>query len=977
VRAGSRWPHIKTIQEKEYLPFPFFLAYAGSLLEREGFEVKLIDSLAQKLPADAFLKAVQREKPDLIVAETSTPSLYNDLGILKKIPEDFSVALCGPEVNIRDPEFLSQHKFIRYVFTGEYEFTLLELVQRLEAKKSLSDLRGLIYRDNGDFKVNPARPLLEDLDDLPWPLREGLPMEKYNDTPGCIPWPSVQMWSSRGCPYQCLFCIWPQLMYQKNRYRVRSVVKVVDEMEYLVKKKGFKSIYFDDDTTNIGKLRMIEFAEEIKHRNLNIPWAMMARADLMEEDILERLHSAGLFAVKYGVESADQELLDRVCKNMDLRKTERMIRFTQSLGIKTHLTFSFGLPGETQETIRKTIDFANALDPDSLQFSIATAFPGTSFFQTLEQKGHIISRNFSDYDGNSKSMLCTDNLSSQELQKAKRQADKVWQAHVWKTRYRHFRFADYLLKLKNDIRRFGSHFAFSKAFFFLRSKVVFKCPRLNLKVLTAFPSRWDPAWESRLAGYFLKLKNSIRDFRSFFAFSRIFSFMRSKDVFKRPRLNLNFLMIFLFWWNSSWWRSFRGVLRGKTTQIEQCCLKTKQHFLKIKRHCLNILGVYHGSYAFKGPDCVQIDLTSNCNNNCVSCWCNSPLLGDRAYQGSKKYKTLPTQLVKAVIDELKGMGTSELYFSGGGEPFMHPDILPIMKHAKSRGLHCCINTNFTRVDGLTAKKLVDFSIDELTISVWAATPETYVLTHPNKDGAMFYKIKSTLKLLNSLKGSGNPRVKVYNVISNLNYKELEPMVEFAEETGCDSVEFTVVDTIPGATDQLLLSGKERQEALAQCENIRKRKNRVEIANLGHFVRRLSDDCADKAQYDSGLLGRSPCYVGWVFSRIMSNGDVNFCLKAHRIPVGNLYKNSFYEIWNSKEQQIFRQKALKQDLSDPFFKGIGNDENCSMGCYKSCDNLGHNDQVSASIAAMPLLQKKAFRLVMGMVVRWQKFRKSNV
>jgi radical SAM superfamily enzyme YgiQ (UPF0313 family)/MoaA/NifB/PqqE/SkfB family radical SAM enzyme len=856
----------------------------------------LIDSLAQELPADAFLKAVQRENPDLLVAETSTPSLWNDLGLLKKIPRDLSVALCGPEANIRDPEFLSQHKFIRYVFTGEYEFTLLELVQRLEAKKSLSGLCGLIYKDNESFKINPVRPLLEDLDDLPWPLRESLPMEKYNDTPGSIPSPSVQMWSSRGCPYQCLFCIWPQLMYQKNRYRIRNIIKVVDEMEYLVKKKGFKSIYFDDDTTNIGKLRMMEFAEEIKRRDLNIPWAMMARADLMEVDILEKLRSAGLFAVKYGVESSSQELLDRICKNMDLHKTERMIRFTQSLGIKTHLTFSFGLPGETQETIQRTIDFAKALDPDSLQFSIATAFPGTSFFQTLEQKGHITSRNFSDYDGNRKSMLCTDNLSSQELQKAKRLADKAWQTHVWKTRRRHFRLADYLQKLKYNMRNFGLYFAFSKTFFFLRSKVVFKRPHLNLKALTVFHFRWDPPW-----------------------------------------------------------RNLREALRNKSKKIEQ-------HFYKMKQHYLNILGIYNGSYAFKGPDCVQIDLTSNCNNNCISCWCNSPLLGDSAYQGSKKYKTLPTQLVKTVIDELAGMGTSELYFSGGGEPFMHPDILSVVKHAKSRGLHCCINTNFTLVNDETVKRLIELSVDALTVSVWAATPRTYMLTHPNKDEATFYRIKDTLKMFNSLKNKNHPFIKIYNVISNLNYHEVGQMVEFAEETGSEAVEFTVVDTIPGATDRLTLDRDQRQEILAKCEQILKRNNKVQILNIEHFMRRLSDACADQAQYDSGFLGKSSCYVGWVFSRIMPDGDVNFCLKAHRIPVGNLYKNSFREIWNSKEQKEFRGRALKFDKNDSFFHSIGNDKDCKVGCYKSCDDIGRNIHIQRHLDELSPIQKVLFKFV---------------
>lgn len=695
-------------------------------------------------------------------------------------------------------------------------------------------------------------------------------------------------------------------MYHKNRYRTRNIVKVVDEMEFLVRKKGFQSIYFDDDTTNIGRLRMMEFAEEIKRRALNVPWAMMARADIMEEDILENLRSAGLFAVKYGVESSSQELVDRICKSMDLRKTERMIRFTQSLGIKTHLTFSFGLPGETPETIQRTIDFAKALDPDSLQFSIATAFPGTSYFQTLEQKGHIVSRDFSDYDGNSKSMLRTDSLNPQDLEKAKRRADRAWQEHVWRKRYSHFRWNDYWRNLKDSMRTYGPRFAFLKSCLFLRGKIFFKCPHFNLKVPRVFSFRWDLSWGS-----------------------------------------------------------LRGAFLRKIGQGKQHVLGAKQQCLKIKRHYLNILGVYHGSYAFKGPDCVQIDLTSNCNNNCVSCWCNSPLLGDRVYRGSKKYKTLPTQLVKTVIDDLADMGTSELYFSGGGEPFMHPDILPVVEHAKARGLHCCINTNFTLVNDRTVKRLIEHSVDALTVSVWAAKPKTYVLTHPNKDEATFYRIKDTLKMLHALKNRGRPFIKIYNVISNLNYLEIEQMVDFAAETGAEAVEFTVVDTIPGATDALALDPDQRRETLARCERILKGNHKVQVL-MEHFMRRLSDPGADVAQYDSGLLAGSPCYVGWVFSRIMPDGDVNFCLKAHRIPVGNLYESSFGEIWNSKTQRDFRARALKFDTTDSFFHLIGNDKDCKVGCYKSCDDIGRNRHVQQKINSLSFPEKFLLRVFSGIV-----------
>lgn len=889
VRAGSRWPHIKTPLEKNYLPFPFFLAYAAALLKKEGIEVQLIDSLALELPEVDFRKLVDREKPDLLVAETSTPSLWSDLSLIKKLNRDLPVALCGPEVSIRDPKFLERNGRINYVFTGEYEYTLLELVRRIESRRDLEGLRGLTYRNGDQYKINPPRPLLDNLDDLPWPLREGLPMEKYNDTPGGIPSPSAQMWSSRGCPYHCLFCMWPQLMYQSRRYRSRKVVKVVDEMEHLVKALGFQSVYFDDDTTNIGSLRMIELAKEIKRRNLNVPWAMMARADIMDETVLESLRGAGLEAIKYGVESGEQSLVDNILKGMDLRKAERMIRFTKSIGIKTHLTFSFGLPGETKETIQKTIDYALNLDPDSLQFSINTAFPGTRYYDDLDGRGHIASRDFEDYDGNFRAMLRTEALSAKELAKAKRYADTLWREHVWQTRKFEIVSESHSVKLFRHIKTYGPLAAVYRSF--------------------------------QLACF--KIRSAVGGLQS-----RQLSLKRLKHHFNLWRENIRVL--------------------------------TK----KAKKRWLNVLGIYHGSYAFKGPDCVQIDLTSNCNNNCVSCWCNSPLLKERAYKGVKKRKTLPTQLVFSLLDELAGMGTRELYFSGGGEPFMHPDIVPILAHAKSLSLECCVNTNFTLVTEKTVKKLTEMSVDALTVSIWAATPQTYVLTHPNKDEAAFFKINDTLKMLNSMKNGGKPAVKIYNVISNLNYHETEKMVEFAESAGAEAVEFTVVDTIPGATDKLLLNKGQRKEVLAQCERVLKRKNKIRVLNMEHFMRRLSDDGADHAQYDSGFLGKTSCYVGWVFSRIMPDGDVNFCLKAHRIPVGNLYKDSFHEIWNSAKQKEYRGKTLRFDKNDGFFQLIGNDEQCKMGCYKSCDDLGRNHQVQKQLMALSPFEKLLLKFYAG-------------
>ena len=430
VRAGSRWPHIKNKEEETYLPFPFFLAYAASVLLEQGVSVRIIDAIAENMDYANFIKLIDEIEPRLIIAEVSTPSLENDLDILKKINrENTKIAVCGLDFNIRQPDFLRKNNFIDFVMVGEYEYTALDLFRHINNGDKLKEVLGIIYKDNGNIKVNSTRPLIEDLDKLPWPLREQLPMEQYMDAPGNIETPSVQMLASRGCPFQCIFCAWPQLMYNSNRYRMRKPEAIVDELEYLIKERKFKSVYFDDDTFNINKKNVLEICREIKQRRLEIPWAIMARADTMDEEILVKMKEAGLYAVKYGVESADQKLLDNAGKNMNLKQAERMIIFTKSLGIKTHLTFTFGLPGETQDTIKRTIDYALELNPATLQFSIMTPYPGTEYYNQLDAKGHIVSKDWSDYDGASKSVIRTEYLSPSDLEKAKDEAMKRWKKY--------------------------------------------------------------------------------------------------------------------------------------------------------------------------------------------------------------------------------------------------------------------------------------------------------------------------------------------------------------------------------------------------------------------------------------------------------------------------------------------------------------------------------------------------------------------
>ena len=433
VRAGSRWPHFEN-QHHEYMPFPFFLAYATAVLEEAGQDVLLVDGIAERLSDDAFYQRVEQFAPDLVLLEVSTSSIKKDeehwKAIRARLGPEARIALCGIHWLMHQAGWLSDHPEVDFVLVGEYEHTLRELVEQMAAASgALDGVLGLIHRDNqGAVRFNGRRPVISDLDELPWPARHFLPMYDYRDEPGSIPRPSVQLWASRGCPYRCSFCAWPQIMYGGFKYRTRSVTDVIDETEWLVREWGFKSVYFDDDTFNIGKRRMLEFCRELKQRQINVPWAIMARIDGMDEEVLEAMADAGLAALKYGVEAADQAIVDSCGKRLDVSKVRDVVRGTHSLGIKTHLTFMFGLPGETRDTAMRSIDLALELMPESVQFTLATPFPGSALHEQMVRDGKLRTEDYDQYDGFHTAVVSTDSLSSGDLEQILSEANHRWNA---------------------------------------------------------------------------------------------------------------------------------------------------------------------------------------------------------------------------------------------------------------------------------------------------------------------------------------------------------------------------------------------------------------------------------------------------------------------------------------------------------------------------------------------------------------------
>lgn len=885
VRAGSRWPHIKDASEDCYLPFPFFLAYAASLLQKNAIDITIIDAIAEQLSEDKFIEKIARLDFDILVTETSTPSIRNDLNILQKIAShNIPIVLCGPHSEIYQPEFLEKYSFIKYILYGEYELTLLELVKNLKDNKDLSRVNGLIWRRGCEVIKNPARSLF-DINILPWPHRETLPIEKYFDLPGNIPYPSVQMLASRGCPFGCNFCLWPQVLYQGNRYRTRNIDDVINEMEHLIKNKGFKSVYFDDDTFNIDKQRMLSFSQAIKDRGLEkTPWAIMARADLMDEEILTAMKSAGLKAVKYGVESSNQSLIKNYSKNMDLKRTTRMIKMTKDLGIKVHLTFCFGVSGENRETIQRSIEYAARLEPNSVQFSLLTPFPGTALFEELDKQGRILTKDWSKYDGHHCCVFKPDNLSPRELEEAKAEGYEVWAEHTRKR-----------MGLHKKIDKFFIYYKYGGIRFALRKIIKFVVYKIN-------------------------------------------KYSNEKKIIKKLKTIFGYKI---------------KVVYGEIKISDPVAF-----YRKIKDYYLDILGIFSCKFAFKGPFRVQIDLTNKCNNNCIACWCNSPLLTEKRNDG----QSLSFEKVIELIDTLKKIGTREIYLAGGGEPFMYPKILEVIRYIKKKGFVCYVNTNATLLDEQIIYELVRLKVDYLITSLWAGTRQIYKIMHPNKNEIHFYHIEQMLKFLAKIK-SRLPRVVINNVISNLNYKDIYNMVNFALEVQADAIDFALVDTIPGRTDTLLLNAEQRLELSGAIENISQNmeiRKRIEIMGLMKIINRLRNPFSEEGHYDKGIIDNLPCYTGWIFSRILANGDVNACLKAHRYPVGNIYNESFRSIWNSSQQQLFRAKTRVANKDDIFFGLIGNDPNAKIGCYRGCDDFEKNLKMHKKLGMLTNLEKKILK-----------------
>lgn len=422
LRSGCRFPYMTDELTREgvpaWIPFPFTLAQAAALLEKNGFDVELLDCIASGIGFEEFYRRVESFKPDLYIQETAAPSYPNDRAIFEKMRSmlpDAYLATAGDMITGWGVRMLEENGCIDGGLTYEWEETALDLARKLRDRIPLTGTKGLFHRVDGRVIAEERRDP-PDVRTLPWAAREKLPMLRYNDDFAFLPVPNLQMYTERGCPYTCSFCVWVKARYGGCSVRFRDPADVADEMAWCIKRWPFKAVYFDDDTFNISKAHVLQLCEEIRKRNITIPWAAMCRADCFDHETLVECRKAGLFAVKYGIESADQAIINGIHKNLNLEKAEKVIAMTRELGIKVHLTLVLGLPGETDQTIRKTWRFVKRVKADYMQFSLSTPYPGTELYEQAAKNGWIEATDWSGFNADSQASMRTDALTREQLE---------------------------------------------------------------------------------------------------------------------------------------------------------------------------------------------------------------------------------------------------------------------------------------------------------------------------------------------------------------------------------------------------------------------------------------------------------------------------------------------------------------------------------------------------------------------------------
>jgi radical SAM superfamily enzyme YgiQ (UPF0313 family) len=391
---------------------PLGLAFLGAALEEAGAEVKIADFVVCPYSKDALESLIDDFKPHMAGITAVTMTFDNAIEVVKDIKQiDPSIltVMGGPHVSFCAEETLARHPELDIVVVGEGDRTIAELADAVDNSLSLEAINGIVYRNGSDIIRTQPRQTMEDVNLLPLPARHLLPLQRYRALGMAI-----SMTTSRGCPFQCIFCVGRKMVGAKVRYR--DPMKVVDEIEDLAT-LGFHQVNIADDLFTANKKHCIAICDEMIKRKINIKWTSFARVDTVSEDVLSKMKAAGCTAVSFGIESANKEILKTIKKGITTQQVADAVRACVKTGIDPHASFILGLPGETHETLKETLDFAEKMEDIGLSygFHLLAPFPGTEVRDENENYDlQILTNDWSQYHAN-RAIVSTSSVDSKTL----------------------------------------------------------------------------------------------------------------------------------------------------------------------------------------------------------------------------------------------------------------------------------------------------------------------------------------------------------------------------------------------------------------------------------------------------------------------------------------------------------------------------------------------------------------------------------
>jgi anaerobic magnesium-protoporphyrin IX monomethyl ester cyclase len=435
------------------------LAQMAALLEPE-YTVEVIDANAERMSWEEFEKFLEEKLPKYYLTQVTAPTLKNDMyGVFLAKSLGATTMAFGTHVTPMTVETMRPFPALDFVLRGEPEMTLRELLDTVEGKspsdervakmlaetshvqtrkvkgKEVTDsfaapssdspyarILGLSWRDGEDIVINPDRPFIPDLNDLPIPKHELLPLQRQHMP--MIKGPFTFIVTSRGCPAGCKYCI-KHVTYQ-NSVRVRSAENIVAELEYLTD-LGIHNIHMYADLFTVNREHVVELCQLIVERGIKIKWTCNSRVDYVDEEMLRLMGEAGCWLISWGIESSNEQILKQARKGYRKEQAYRALRWSKAAGIKNWGYFIIGLPGETEETIRETIDYAKELPLDIALFHIAAPYPGTPFFyEVVENNWFRAGTKWEEVDMDQSTVLDYGNLTAEQLEYWQKRATREW-----------------------------------------------------------------------------------------------------------------------------------------------------------------------------------------------------------------------------------------------------------------------------------------------------------------------------------------------------------------------------------------------------------------------------------------------------------------------------------------------------------------------------------------------------------------------